>query len=95
MPFYRRLADRTNRDRVGLQIVAACPETKEACASYLNGNGLKVDQIADISHSDLRINGTPTLILVSKNGAVQGDWIGQLSKPVEGEVERQALVAQR
>jgi hypothetical protein len=44
-----------------------------------------VDEVRQDSLDSIGVTGTPTLILVNREGAVDGVWVGKL--PPEGETE--------
>lgn len=87
-PFYRRLAQETaGRKDVGL--VALLPQAVEDGRGYLSGLGVEVPDVRQASLDSLGVVGTPTLILVNKQGVVIDSWRGQLPPFKEEEVLNQ------
>jgi hypothetical protein len=84
MPFYRRLSEARESRR--FQLVAASAEAIATTRRYLASNGVQVDAVAALSTGKIPTTGTPTLILVSKDGKVLNSWLGQLTGTQEGEV---------
>lgn len=80
-PFYRRLAARERED---VQFVIAAPPGDMDIESYRPV--LEPDSIVFIERGTLPVLGTPTLLLVDREGAVEAAWTGQLSPDQEGEV---------
>ncbi len=69
MPFYQALgADAAVRPRT--RIVVAAPDAVEVSRDELQTHGVQVDQIVQVSFQDLKIQGTPTAILVTRRGIV-------------------------
>ena len=87
-PFYRRLTQETaGRKDVGL--VAVLPQPVEDGRSYLSGLGVEVADVRQAPLDSLGVVGTPTLILVNKQGVVIDSWRGQLPPFKEEEVLNQ------
>lgn len=88
MPFYQRLI--TERDRKGstVKVVGAVPgpEAKEAEAQHLASAGVNLDGLSPIDFNDIKIPGTPTLLLVDGGGKVEKVWVGKLNEKSEKEV---------
>ena len=83
--FYQRLA-KQNAETKKLNIVAALPQEVAESAKYIDSNGFVVDQIIKASPSELLVRGTPTLVLLDKNGTVLESWAGKLPPEKEKEV---------
>lgn len=85
IPFYRRLVERNAVEKKVNMVAAFAQEPSEA-AKYLIEKNLSVDQIIRTDGSEIKVRGTPTLILTDKNGTVLESWAGKLSPEKENEV---------
>lgn len=87
-PFYQRIAQQLSEQKnVGL--VALLPQPVEAAKTYLSGLGVNVPEVRQVPLDSLGVAGTPTLILVNKEGVVIDSWRGQLPPSKEDEVLNQ------
>jgi thiol-disulfide isomerase/thioredoxin len=84
-PFYQQLAQavRANADA---QLLAVLPQEDAEARRYVEGLGLKIDDIRKVSLDSIGVSGTPTLILVDRAGKVKKVWVGQLPAERESEV---------
>lgn len=83
--FYRRLAqERTNRP--SLRLLAVMPHEIEQGRSYLEGLGVRVDEVMRAPAGTPGVRGTPTLILVDNQGVARNIWVGKLTTERESEV---------
>jgi thioredoxin-related protein len=84
-PFYQRLVqERTQRDT--FRLAAVLPQPVNEGRSYLNGLGVNINEVKQLSPSAIRIRGTPTLLLVNSAGVVTDEWLGKLPPQKENEV---------
>jgi thioredoxin-related protein len=67
-------------------LIALFPQSSEKSKEYLDCAGVSVDELRQPVSSDLRVKGTPTLVLVNENGIAINEWIGLLSPAQEAEV---------
>jgi hypothetical protein len=81
-PFYQRLA----RERGDIRMLAVLPQPVEEGRRYLEKLGVEVDDVKQASLASMGVSGTPTLILVNKDGAVENSWVGKLPTVQETEV---------
>jgi hypothetical protein len=81
-PFYQRLA----HDHGKTRLLAVLPQPVEDGEKYLDSLKVTVDDVKQASFSSLGVRGTPTLILVDKNGVAINSWVGKLSDAREAEV---------
>jgi len=82
-PFFRRLAAAS----VGnARTVAVLPQSPDAAKQYLDGLGVRVDEIKQASLPGIGVTGTPTLMLVDSSGFVRGAWTGVLTSGGEADV---------
>ena len=79
--FYRLIRTRTR-----VHTVAVLPQTVNEGRSYLSNLGVQVDEVLQAPLSSIDVSGTPTLMLVSRNGTVIRKWIGKLPPDLEKEV---------
>lgn len=87
LPFYRLLREEQKRSR-SIRLVAVGLEDIDETSAYLFRNGVQVDDIVATrtSMKDLKIRGTPTLILANADGKVERVWSGRLRPQQETEV---------
>ena len=84
VPFYQRLS--TQQGRPNSNIVAVFPETADTVKEVVQSEGLGVHALAGVPLERLKIDATPTLLLVDRNGTILKAWIGMLSPREELEV---------
>jgi thioredoxin-related protein len=81
--FYKTIA----KERGGTtRLIAVLPQPLADSRNYLDKLGVPVDEIIQAQLSDIRVRGTPTLILIDHNGDVIDYWVGKLSDIKEPEV---------
>ena len=81
-PFYRQLAGAHE----GTQLIAVLPQPVTEGRRYINGLGLEVDDVLQAPLNSINVSGTPTLLLVNRDGDVMGTWVGRLPADQEAEV---------
>lgn len=84
-PFYRKLSNEVT-DQRQVRLIALFPQHVEEGKEYLDSAGIKVDDVIHPVSGDLKVTGTPTLVLVDKNGIATNEWIGFLSPSQETDV---------
>jgi hypothetical protein len=57
-------------------VLVVGPESEETLTAYVNSHGVVPDGI--FSLPTLRVNATPTILLVDRDGKLQKVWIGRL-----------------
>lgn len=83
--FYKQILQiRNANEDIRLIVVSSQPQNE--VEEFLDRRELEVDQVIQVTLSDLSINGTPTLISVDSNGLVQNFWVGRLPPDREQEV---------
>jgi thioredoxin-related protein len=92
-PFYQRLAVIQKRDGSTSSIVAVFPDSADVVQHVVQSEGLEVQTLSGVSLEELKISGTPTLLLVDKRGMVLNAWIGVLSPRQELEVIKAMVCA--
>ena len=84
MNFYKTLTQ-TAQSKGNIQTVAVFPTSADESAQYLAQQGVKVDAVKQAGLADVNVRGTPTVLLVDREGKVIDSWIGKL--PAEKEQE--------
>lgn len=87
LPFYRRLTTaRRQGSHTANRVVVVSTDAEQALGEYLTRNGVTVDSVVSIRPGQLKIPGTPHLLLVGPDGLVRGVWRGKLAAAQEAEV---------
>ena len=87
-PFYKKLTQELSaRKDVGM--VAAFPQPVDEAQNYLSTLGVSISDVRQLRLDSLGVLGTPTLILVNREGVVINAWRGQLPPDKEEEVLNQ------
>lgn len=76
-PFYQRLSQQ-KAQRGDVKLIAVFPQGIEESQRYLRERNISVDEVRQTSLNTINVKGTPTLVLVDRNGAVVQSWIGKL-----------------
>lgn len=84
-PFYKRLTQEFSAGK-DVALVAAFPQPVDEARSYLSTLGVSIADVKQMRLDVLGVVGTPTLILVNREGVVINAWRGQLSSDKEAEV---------
>jgi len=79
--FYRDIRARTR-----IHTIAVLPQSVNEGRNYLNNLGVQVDEVLQAPLSSIDVSGTPTLILVGRDGTVIRTWLGKLPPELEKEV---------
>jgi thioredoxin-related protein len=88
--FYRTIADkRADRNDIGL--VGVMPQDIGDARTYFTDRNLGVDEVRSLNLSNIRVKGTPTLIVVDRDGSVVESWVGRLTPEKEEEVIRRVF----
>lgn len=88
-PFYHRLHDRRSGSQP--RMVAVIPGEKAENVRYLSEHGVLADDVVSISLEDIKVDVTPTLLLVDQSGHVKSTWVGKLDETREKEVIQKAF----
>lgn len=88
LPFYDKLVDHRNAEapRVGIVAAVGHPEDVQEEGQMFRQAGVEVDAVVPVDFQQLGIPGTPTLLLVDRQGKVLGSWVGKLDASREKEV---------
>jgi peroxiredoxin len=81
--FYKRIHELRFQ---GVRLLAVLPQDSITSQKYLNELGVTVDEVKQASLDSIGVEGTPTLLLVDKDGVVQNAWVGKLPDSEESEV---------
>lgn len=73
-PFYQRLV----KQRGKTSLVAVLPQPVDQGRKYLEGLGVAIDDVRQVSFPAVGLRGTPTLILADNNGVAIESWMGKL-----------------
>ncbi|MCI0662212.1 MAG: hypothetical protein L0220_14170 [Acidobacteria bacterium] len=84
-PFYKQLAQQRAKQS-NIQLIAVLPQPVDAGRIYLSDLGIAVDDVKQTPPNSLGVRGTPTLLLVNKEGIVTNAWEGKLPSSQEAEV---------
>lgn len=83
-PFYQRLMAQVPAQ--GVHVLAVLPSSITEGQEYLRSLDVPIAEIKQGSFLDLKVRGTPTLILVDVSGTVRKVWFGKLPPEREAEV---------
>jgi hypothetical protein len=84
-PFYQRLVKETS-NRGDVRLVALLPQQIADGKQYLDQLGVSIADVRQVSPGQVKVHGTPTLILVNENGVVTDVWAGKLQSDAESQV---------
>jgi len=84
-PFYKRLVQE-QAQRGTFRLTAVLPQPVSDGQKYLNGLGVEINDIKQLTPGGIRIQGTPTILLVNNAGVVTEEWLGKLPPEKENEV---------
>jgi hypothetical protein len=84
-PFYQRLTQET-ANRTDVKLIALFPQTVTEGKKYLAEIGVNITDIRQVSPKQVKVSGTPTLILVNESGVAVDIWKGKLPPDAESQV---------
>lgn len=73
-PFYRQLIAAAAKKNV--KSLAILPNSADDARQYLKSLELPIDNLATGSLASYKVNGTPTVLFVDRNGIVRSVWFG-------------------
>lgn len=88
-PLYRRLGGLEHDDHLKPHILMVMPDDPASGAAMLSTQGISSQSVAGIPLNNIKVSGTPTLLLVGADGRLLQSWVGELDAP-----KADALVAQ-
>ena len=84
-PFYKHLAAEISK-HPSTRLVTVLPQSTEAGRKYLSELGVIIEDVRQLPLNAMGVAGTPTLMLVDKEGTVKKVWIGKLPESAQSEV---------
>jgi hypothetical protein len=84
-PFYQRVAAEILKHR-RTRLVTVVPQSVEVGRKYLDELGVAIDDVRQSPLNAVGVRGTPTLILVDKEGIARRVWVGKLPDGAQSEV---------
>jgi hypothetical protein len=82
--FYKRLVPSATGN--GVRVLAILPQSLSDSRTYLEKLGLPVQEIVQGPLASVEVSGTPTLVLVDRQGMIQKAWVGKLGPEQEQQV---------
>lgn len=88
MPFYKHLLEERDSSHSPVKVVAAVstPEAQADEQTKMSANGVKPDAFVHVDFRQIKVPGTPTVLLVDGQGKVLSVWMGKLDERGEHEV---------
>jgi hypothetical protein len=83
--FYSRLSAAASRPGAP-RSVGVFPQSLDESRVYLADKKIAIGEVVSASPAEFQVRGTPTLILVNRDGIVLDSWVGKLSQEKENEV---------
>lgn len=81
-PFFRSLKEKA---RNNVKFVAVLPQPVAESERYLSGEGLHFDEIQQAPVGKIGVKGTPTMLLIDRDGIVRRTWAGKVSNDKQQE----------
>lgn len=81
--FYRQIAQAKAKN---VRTIAVFPQPLAAAQEYTKKMGIEFDEVRQASLTGLKIDGTPTLLIIDNGGLVRNVWLGKLPTQKEKEV---------
>jgi len=86
VPFYQRISDLRQKSQLRAAFLAVMPDNRETGSKFLAANNIGVDGMYSLPLSDIKVSGTPTLLLLDNQGRIEKAWVGQLPAAQENAV---------
>jgi thioredoxin-related protein len=86
MPFYRKLAQLEQSSQIGVHLLAVFPDDPAVVHQVVETQQLTLEVLPRFELGQVKVQATPTLILVDEQGRVSKVWMGQLPAAEEAEV---------
>lgn len=77
MPFYRELLKTEKSGGSKARLVAVLPDSETDATRVVRDAQLDVPMVAPFQLQEIRVTGTPTVILVDGKGTVEKVWVGE------------------
>ncbi len=86
IPFYRKLAELEKSNQIDAHLIAVFPDDPAVVRELVKMQRLEVEAFPGIELGQVKVAGTPTLILVDRQGRVFKVWIGELESAGQADV---------
>lgn len=86
IPFYRKLAELEKSNQIDAHLIAVFPDDPAVVRQLVETQRLAIEALPGIELSQVKVEGTPTLILVDRQGQVSKVWIGELAAAGQADV---------
>jgi thioredoxin-related protein len=86
MPFYRKLAQLEQSSQIGVHLVAVFPDDPAVVRKVVKTQQLNIEVLPGLELAQVKVQATPTLMLVDEQGQVSKVWMGELPATEEAEV---------
>src|SRR5260370_20966571 len=86
MPFYRRLAKLEQSNQISVHLIAVFPDDPAVVHQVVETQQLTIEVVAGFELGQVKVQATPTLMLVDEQGRVSKVWMGELPAAEEAEV---------
>jgi thioredoxin-related protein len=86
MPFYRKLAQLEQSSQIGVHLVAVFPDDPTVVRQVVEAQQLTIEVLPGLELAQVKVQATPTLMLVDEKGRVSKVWMGELPAAEEAEV---------
>ena len=86
MPFYRKLAQLEHSNQIGVHLVAVFPDDPAVVHQVVETQHLTLEVLPRFELGQVKVQATPTLMLVDEQGRVSKVWMGELPAAEEAEV---------
>ena len=93
VPFYQKLASAQQPIREDLGVVAVFPNDPDMVRDFMTRVNLRIRSVSAVPLDKLRVDATPTIILVNSSGRVERSWVGTLTSREELDVVKVALLS--
>jgi hypothetical protein len=77
--FYNQLAELQRNNLQAIRVIAIFPNSPHEVSEYVQQQRLLVSNVAGVDFDRLNLAGSPTLILVDRQGKILDFWVGKLS----------------
>jgi hypothetical protein len=86
LPFYKRLSELEKSNTLHAHLLAVMPDDPASGVAALQSGGVIAQGIFNQPLNSIQVSGTPTLLLLDRNGRVVKAWVGELTSQREREV---------
>ncbi len=86
VPFYQKLSGAQQLIGDGFEVVAVFPNDAEVVRQFMIHEDLRIRSVSAVAPDKLRVDATPTIILVNSSGHVERSWVGTLTSREEFDV---------